>query len=85
MVLDTPTFCKVQLKVKLTKKVLQALPTNVDQHRELLLTVYNKTAFEDKLVQLLKSKHHLNLSRNTASKVINLFCDDKTSRVSPNV
>ena len=65
------------------KKVLKALPTNVDQRRELLLTVYNKTAFEDKLVQLPKSKHNLNLSRNT--KVINFFCDDEMSRVSPNV
>ena len=25
------------------------------------------------------------MSRNTASKVINYFCDDETSRVSPNV
>ena len=67
------------------KKVLKTLPTNVDQCRELLLTVYNKTAFEDKLVRLPKSKHNLNLSRNTASKVINFFYDDETSRVSPNV
>ena len=77
MVLDTSAFSTVQLKGKLMKKVLKALPTNVDQRRELLLTVYNKTAFEDKLVQLPKSKHNLNLSRNTASKVINFFCDDE--------
>ena len=83
--LDTSVFSTVQLKGKLMKKVLKALQTNVDQCRELLLTVYNKTAFEDKLVQLPKSKHNLNLSRNTASKVINFFCDDETSRVPPNV
>ena len=73
VVLDTSAFSTVQLKGKLMKKVLKALPTNVNQRRELLLTVYNKTAFEDKLVQLSKSKHNLNLSRNTASKVINFF------------
>ena len=85
MVLDTSAFFTVQLKGKLMKKVLKALPNNVDHRRELLLTVYNKTPFEDKLVQLPKSKHDLNLSRNTASKVINFFCDNETSRVSPNV
>ena len=85
VVLDTSAFSTVQLKEKLMKKVFKALPTNVDQRRELLLTVYNKTAFEEKLVQLPKSKHNLNLSRNTASKVINFFCNDETTRVSPNV
>ena len=76
VVLETSAFSTVQLKGKLMKKVLKALPTNVDQCRELLLTVNNKTAFEDKLVQLPKSKHNLNLSRNTASKDINFFFDN---------
>lgn len=85
VVAEPSAFSTVQLKGKLAKKTLSALPIDPAQREELLLTVLVRTVSLGGSMLFIKSRNVASLSPETVNKVTRFYCDDEISRMSPNV